>query len=113
MPGAQEPAKPCHSETLAGSARSPISAQRVGKPRQQEPSISKVTHGADSQRPGIQGRMLSPEHPGPPLAKILGLDTEEEQTFPESCSSKAQRKASTFHPGVLTRVPFFQRKQRP
>lgn len=70
----KHPAKPCHGKTLAGSTRSPISAQRVGKPRQHEPKVTKLIHGAGNQRLGVQGCTLTPPAPSPwtPPAKTLG-----------------------------------------
>ena len=55
----KHPAKPCHGKTLAGSSRSPISAQRVGKPRQQEPKVTKLIRGAGNQRLGVHGCTLT------------------------------------------------------
>lgn len=61
----KHPAKPCHGKSLAGFLRSPISAQRVGKPRQQEPKVTKLTRGAGNRRLGVQGSTLTPPPPGP------------------------------------------------
>lgn len=111
MPGDQAPAKPCHRKTLADSARSPISAQRVGKPRQQEPNVTEVTHSAGSQGPGVQGCMLSPEHQA--TQPRLWTGTEEEQTYPGFASAAEPReRPSAFHPQVLTVVPSLQEKLR-
>lgn len=85
----KHPAKPCHGKSLAGFLRSPISAQRVGKPRQQEPKVTKLTRGAGNRRLGVQGSTLTPPPPGrwTSPAKTLGPGRAQRKT--QHLSSKS------------------------
>lgn len=75
---------PVALKTLADSARSPISAQQVGKPRQQEPNVTKLTCSTGNGAPGagVQGSPLCTQRSGSPLP--CPRLTEQEQAFPES-----------------------------
>lgn len=100
----KHPAKPCHGKSLAGFLRSPISAQRVGKPRQQEPKVTKLTRGAGNRRLGVQGCPLTPPAPppavGPPQPRLWD-------------PAEPRERSSTCHPRVLIAVPSLQGNRAP